>query len=355
VPAALTRLRTGAARLAGSVVTPLVPADFLDLLAPLGSPSRLRARVVEVRPETRDAVTLVLRPGRGWAGHVPGQYVRLGVDVAGVRLWRAYSIVSLPRPDRLVEVTVKAVEGGVVSGHLVRRARPGTVLQLDQATGDFVLPERPGPALFVTAGSGITPVMGMLRHGAGRLTDAVLVHCAPTADDVIYGAELRALARTGRLRLVEWHTATRGLLTPEALAAAVPDLAGRDTWACGPVGLLDTLEKQWAALGVPDRLHIEKFRPTVIVAGDGGTVTFSRTDRSAPADGGTPLLEAGEAAGVLMPYGCRMGVCFGCVLPLRQGAVRDLRTGELTTAVEGDGVKIQTCVSAAAGDCTLDV
>ena len=351
-----TRLRGTAARVAGLVATPLVPADYLDLLAPLRSTARLRARVLEVRPETRDAVTLVLRPGRGWTGHVPGQYVRIGVDVDGVRRWRAYSVTSPPHPAGRIAITVKAIEGGVVSNHLVRRARPGTVVQLDAATGDFVLPPvRPAKVLFVTAGSGITPVMGILRHAAADLADAVLVHCAPTAEDVVFGAELRALAHAGSVRLVEWHTATAGLLTPEALAAAVPDLAARETWACGPTGLLDTLEKHWADLGVPDRLHTERFRPTVIVAGDGGTVTFARTGRDVPAGGGTPLLDAGEDAGVLMPSGCRMGICFGCVVPLRKGAVRDLRTGDLTTAAPGDGVKVQTCISAAAGDCTLDL
>ena len=351
-----TRLRGTAVRVAGLVATPLVPTDYVDLLDPLRSRSRPRARVLAVHPETRDAVTLVLRPGRGWSGHVPGQYVRLGVDVDGVRLWRAYSVTSPPRPDGAIAVTVKAIPGGVVSNHLVRAARPGMVVQLDRATGDFVLPRpRPDRVLFVTAGSGITPVMGMLRHAAAELRDVVLVHCAPTAADVIFGAELRALARAGQLRLVEWHSDTAGLLTPRALAEAVPDLADRQTWACGPTGLLDALEEHWTARGVADRLHTERFRPTVVVAGEGGTVTFAGTGRSVAAAGGTPLLDAGEDAGVLMPSGCRMGICFGCVVPLREGAVRDLRTGDLTSAVPGDDAMVQTCVSAAAGDCVLDL
>ena len=82
--------------------------------------------------------------------------------------------------------------------------------------------------------------------------------------------------------------------------------------------------------------------------------TFTGNDTSVEADGSTPLLEVAEAAGVLMPSGCRMGVCFGCVLPLRQGIVRDLRSGDLTTAAPGDGVNIQTCISAAAGPCEID-
>jgi ferredoxin len=100
---------------------------------------------------------------------------------------------------------------------------------------------------------------------------------------------------------------------------------------------------------------VESFRPTVLATGEGGTVTFSRSGTVVQADGGVPLLQAGEAAGVLMPSGCRMGICFSCVLPLKEGAVRDLRDGTVTTAAPGDGVLVQTCVSAAAGPCQLDV
>jgi stearoyl-CoA 9-desaturase NADPH oxidoreductase len=360
-PSPLGRLRGGLLRLAEAAATPLVPADYVDLLDPLRSGAALRARIEAVHPETRDAVTLVLRPGRGWRGHVPGQYVRVGVDVDGVRHWRAYSVTCPPgRADGCVSVTVKAIPDGVVSNHLVRRARPGDVLQLDQAAGDFVLPApRPDKVLFVTGGSGITPVMGMLRSSLAaaddRLRDVVLVHSAPTAADVVFGGELRALARAGRVRLVEKHTDVDGMLSADELRRVVPDLAERDAWVCGPAGLLELCEQLWADLGSPERLRTERFRPVVVTPGDGGQVSFSRTGAVVDADGATPLLDAGEAAGVLMPSGCRMGICYGCVLPLREGAVRDLRDGSLTTAAPGDGVLVQTCINAAAGACDLDV
>jgi ferredoxin-NADP reductase len=352
MPTALARLRERVVQVAELVATPLVPADFVDLFDPLRS--SLRARIVAIRPETRDAVTVVLQPGRGWRGHTPGQYVRIGVDVDGVRQWRAYSVTSSTAST--FTVTVKAIPDGVVSNHLVRRARAGTVVQLDHAAGDFVLPTpRPAKVLFLTAGSGITPVMGMLRAALDELDDVVLVHSAPTASDVVFGGELRRLAAAGRLRLVEQHTDTAGMLGTADLAALVPDLVERETWACGPTGMLDGLEAHWAGLGLADRLHTERFRPSVVVAGEGGTVTFARTGTTVEADGATPLLTAGEAAGVLMPSGCRMGICFGCVVPLREGAVRDLRTGDVTTAAPGDGVLVQTCINAAAGRCELDL
>jgi stearoyl-CoA 9-desaturase NADPH oxidoreductase len=348
------RLRHRVLRVAELAATPLVPQDYLDLIAPLANPGTLRGRVVAVHPETRDSVTLVIRPGRGWRGHVPGQYVRLGVDVDGIRRWRAYSVTSA-LADALISVTVKAIPDGVVSNHLVRRAAPGLVVHLDQATGDFVLPApRPRKVLFVTAGSGITPVMGMLRNHT-ELTDVVHVHAAPSTNDAIFGGELRQLAREGRVTLHEQHDDVHGLLSADRLVELVPDLADRETWVCGPAGLLDVVEQLYADKGISDQLHTERFRPTVVVAGEGGSVTFDRQGAEVHAGGATPILDAGEEAGVLMPSGCRMGICFGCVVPLREGAVRDLRTGELTTAVEGDDVKIQTCISAAAGPCRIDL
>jgi ferredoxin-NADP reductase len=342
-------------KLAELITTPLLPSDYLDLVDPLRSGADLRGRIEAVLPETRDAATIVIRPGRSWKGHTPGQYVRIGIDVDGVRQWRAYSLTSdLGRTDGCIAVTVKAIPDGKVSNHLVHRTRPGTIVQLDQATGEFVLPaERPAKALFVTAGSGITPVMGMLRNHP-ELTDVVLVHSAPTRDDVVFGDELRALAADGRIRLIERHTDVDGMLDAAAIAELVPDLAERATWACGPVGMLEALEVHWAAAGLGDRLYSERFRPTVLVTGEGGTVSFTRNGTTLEADGATPILDAAEEAGVLMPSGCRMGICYGCVLPLREGAVRDLRNGEVTTASPGDGVLIQTCVSAAAGACDID-
>jgi stearoyl-CoA 9-desaturase NADPH oxidoreductase len=350
-------LRNRALRLVEFVTSPLLPSDYLDLVDPLRSGADLRGRIEAVLPETADSATVVIRPGRGWRGHTPGQYVRIGIDVDGVRQWRAYSITSvLDRADGCFTIAVKAIPDGKVSNHIVRRAQPGTIVQLDQATGDFVLPgTTPAKALFVTAGSGITPVMGMLRNrAADDACDVVLVHSAPTADDVIFGAELREMAAAGRIRLVEQHTDTAGLLTADDLAALVPDLAERRTWACGPVGMLEALEAHWETAGLTDRLHTERFRPRVLVTGEGGTVSFAKTGTTVQADGATPILDAAEEAGVLMPSGCRMGICYGCVLPLREGAVRDLRNGEITTAAPGDGVLVQTCISAAAGACDID-
>ena len=350
---------------ADAAVSPLTVDDLLDHFHPLRGgtgPEQVQGRIVEVRAETADAATVVIKPGRDWAGHLPGQYVRIGVDVDGVRLWRCYSLTHGPRRDGRISITVKAIPGGTVSNHLVRAAKAGQMVQLAQPEGEFVLDPAHRKLLLITGGSGITPVIGMLRNLFSKAQpedryDIVLVHSALTHDDVIFGAELRAHAEAGRIRLIERHTDTDGLLTTADLDAEVTDLAERVAYACGPAGLLDTLEAFYAERKLS--LFTERFRPAMAdITAEGGTVTFGRTGLDVDADGATPILDAAENAGVLMPSGCRMGICMGCVLPMTEGSVRDLRTGELTTAVPGEtdaaGVLIQTCINAAAGPCHLD-
>jgi stearoyl-CoA 9-desaturase NADPH oxidoreductase len=349
-------------RAATWLTTPLLPDDYLGLVNPLWS-RELRGRVEAVQPETAKAASLVIRPGRGWAGHRAGQYVRVGVDIDGVRHWRPFSLSSPPnRTDRCITITVTALPQGRVSGYLVRRLTRGAILRLTPAEGRFVLPdELPPRLLFVTAGSGITPVAAMLRSLAAgaQMPDVVLVHSARTAADMIFGAELRSLAATSpSLRLYERHTRAdagepSGRLTVAQLLAICPDWPERDVWACGPPQMLDDIERHWRAAGMADRLHVERFRPaTSSVSGLGGRVRFVTSGREAEADGGMPLLFVGEGAGVLMPSGCRMGICYSCVARLRSGLVRDLRSGQ----EHGDeGELIQTCVSAAAGNVEIEL
>lgn len=351
----------GVWKVANALATPVLPQDYLDMLAPLRAGAELRGKIVAKTHETADAATLVIRPGRSWRPHRPGQYIRIGIDIDGVRHWRTYSVTSRlaapGTPTATISITVKAIPDGLVSNHLVHRARPGTLVMLDQACGDFVLPETlPAKILFVTGGSGITPVMGTLRNlPADAPVDIVHLHSAPRPQDVIFARELAEFAARGRIRLSVRHTDTEGMLDFTELDALVPDWRERPAWVCGPTGLLDAAELHWAAHELSGRLHVERFRPTIIEPGEGGEITFLDSEITVDADGSTPILDAGEGAGILMRSGCRMGICFGCVVTMRQGAVRDLRTGEITTVEPGDELPIQTCINAVAGSCDLEI
>jgi len=345
----------------GRITTPLLPDDYLQLANPLWSARELRGRVVDVRRETVDSATLVIKPGWGFSfDYQPGQYIGIGLLVDGRWRWRSYSLTSSPvaskRGGRTITITVKAMPEGFLSTHLVGGVAPGTIVRLAAPQGNFVMPD-PAPAsvLFLTGGSGITPVMSMLRTLVRRnqTTNVVHLHSAPTESDVLFAAELADLQSTHEgygLRLRT--TRTQGRLDLSRLDDEVPDWRDRQTWACGPEGMLNAAERVWSAAGIADRLHLERFAVSKAAAhGQGGTVEFARSGKSVTVDAATSLMDAGEQVGVQMPFGCRMGICQSCVVSLVDGHVRDLRTG-----VEHEpGNRIQTCISAASGDCVLDV
>jgi ferredoxin-NADP reductase len=353
------------ARLADAFAWPLRTSHYLHLVDPLWSTHTLQARVAGLEDETRDARTLVLRPGRGWRGHRAGQFVRVGVSIAGRQHARTYSISSSPErfeDDGCIAITVKAVAGGRVSPHLARNVRRGDHLGLAPAQGDFVLPgARPVRPLFVTAGSGITPVMSMLRslEAGGDLPDIAHLHYAPDPAAVLFGSELAELAKHHaryRLQLVYTRAVASGRrLTSAQLEERCPDWREREAYACGPQTLLDAAESHWREAGLAGRLHVEHFRAALATSppgAAGGRVRFHGSRREVDADGGTNLLRVAEAAGLCPPNGCRMGICHTCTTTLRAGRVRDLRNNLL---IDEPGSKVQLCICAAAGDVELEL
>ena len=353
--------RRRALRALESFFTPLLPDDYLEIINPLWSTRELRGRIERVERETGDAVTLHIRPGHDWPGHQAGQYLRIGVVVDGIHHWRAYSLTSDPdRPDGWISITPKCVDAGVVSPWLVRHAKPGAVVRLGGVEGTFTLPDpAPRKLLFVSAGSGVTPIMAMLRHAdrAHQLHDAVHLHSARGSDDVIFGDRLREIARrNGGYTLHEHDTTQAERLGPRDLERVAPDWRDREIFASGPGDFLDDLQSFVEEHGDADRFHHERFQPKIggRAAEDakGGTITFLRSDKEVRCDGGTPILEAAEEAGMHLPYGCRMGICHTCTGKLASGRLRDLRTGEIHGT---DGESVRICVAAPEGDVAFEL
>src|SRR5919107_3962512 len=232
-------IRARALKAISAFTSPLLPDDYLELINPLWSTRELRGRIERIERETPDAATVLIKPGYRWEGHDPGQYLRIGLDIKGRRHWRAYSLTSDPeRPDGCISITVKNVDEGTVSPYLVRRGRPGSIVSLGGVEGEFALPdELTEKLLFISAGSGITPIMSMLRSLEHRdaLDDVVLLHSARTAEEVIFGDELRELASKHEgFTLHEQHTKEDGRLTPEDLDRLCPDWREREAYVSGP-------------------------------------------------------------------------------------------------------------------------
>ncbi|AFM15962.1 flavodoxin reductase family protein [Mycolicibacterium chubuense NBB4] len=344
--------------LAARATTPLLPDDYLSLLNPLWSARELRGEIVEVRAETDDSATVIIRPGWGFAtDYRPGQYVGIGLRVKGRWHWRSYSLTSVPeQAEGEISITVKATPEGFLSTHLVDGVEPGTIIRLAAPQGEFILPDPPpDKILFLTAGSGITPVMAMLRslRARGQQPDIVHVHSAPSEDSVIFAKELRELENEQRgYRLHLQLTQRDGKLDFDNLDEIASDWRERSAWVCGPTAMLDAAEKTWEDHDIADHLNMERFTIAATdKGGEGGTVVFMISDKSAEIDGATTILQAGEDAGIQMPFGCRMGICQTCVLPLEEGHVRDIRSGQ----EHGAGDRIQTCVSTASGNCTIKI
>jgi ferredoxin-NADP reductase len=361
---ALPRVPAGRRRalaLARSFTSPLLPDDYLELVNPLWSTRELRGRIERVERETPEAATVVIKPGWDWEGHRPGQYVRLGVAVDGVHHWRAYSLTSDPRrTDGYISITPKLVEGGKVSPFLLRRVRPGTIVRLGGVEGTFILPDPVPPRLlFISAGSGITPIMSMLRslQRESVAPDVVHLHSSRTREGVIFGSELRALARERPgYRLHEQISSEHGRLTPGRLDELCADWRERESFLCGPAGLLEAMRGRWEEAGVAARLHVEHFQPGAGIGdgerGLGGSIRFRASGVEAVSDGSEPILLAGERAGARLPFGCRMGICHTCAGRLCSGQVRDLRTGR----VHGQpGEVLRTCINAPEGAVEFDL
>jgi len=365
--------RDGIVRLAHGVNAPLVAAlrhpwvesivrlsaveDALAALHPLLSLTQVRARVVRVNDETASTKTFVLQPNALWLGAQAGQYVRVQMEIAGRRVERSYSLSSRPG-SRHLAITVKRQDQGLVSRHLHDKVKVGDVLTISQALGEFSMPvDLPGKILLLSAGSGITPVMAMLRDLQGRRYqgDVVFLHVCHMPDDLIFARQLAAIAgEFAELSLVVHYSTAEGRFSPEALALEVPDLAQRSTWMCGPIGFMDVVAAYWHAQGLAAPLFSERFvaAPLLPSTAHGTPVQVSLLNGSATftTQGTEPLLVQAERAGLSPKHGCRIGICRSCQCVKTSGTVENLQTGELSST---PNELIRLCVSMARSDVVL--
>lgn len=357
-----TRVGRAGSGLLRALTAPHGPERFVELVAPRFSLQEIRAEVTWVERPTEDSATLHLRANRNWLGFRAGQSVNLTVEIGGRRYTRCYSpACSEHGRDRELELTIRAHPHGLVSRHLNGHARTGMVLGLSRPAGDFVLPDpRPDRILLISGGSGITPVLAMLRtlideQHAGPIT---FVHYTPNGRAHPYRSLLEKLERHRPdigmhvIGTRDGRSRSAGHLTRRRLRALDPHHLKSEVYVCGPPGLIAATRAIWAQAGSPARVHSESFLPCAVPAGGGeGLVRFARSGIEASSRG-LSLLEQAEQAGLTPAYGCRMGICHTCTTRKLTGQVRDLRSGALSSA---DAEDVQLCVSVPAGDVELDL
>jgi ferredoxin-NADP reductase len=322
---------------------------YAELVEPTWTIGEARAKVVAVTRQTPRSVTLTLEPNKAFKGFRAGQHINLSVEIDGRRRTRCYSPASA-EGAQFIEITVGLHDGGLVSSYLFRHAFAGMIVGLDSVGGDFTLPEvRPRRILFVSGGSGITPVMSMLRtmRDEGSDREVGFIHYARNPQEACYRDELAAMPG---VRVLHGYTRSpesgdlAGYFDGEHLAAAMqnPDAV----FVCGPPALVEAVRAQYADA------HAESFVPPVFAVpteASGGQVSFADSGVDVT-DDGRSLLEQAEAAGLEPESGCRMGICHTCTRFKKSGAVKNLITGAVSTADEED---VQICITVPVGDVQL--
>ena len=332
--------------------------DTLAALHPLLSLDTVKARVVHISDETPTVRSFILEPNAHWQGARSGQFVRVQTEINGRVTERAYSLSSRGGADSLA-LTIKRKQDGLMSAHLHQHLRVGSVLTLSQAEGEFVLPASnnlPGKILLLSAGSGSSPVMSLLRdlHEQEYAGDVVFLHVCRDAGEYAFAEQLPLIAaEMPGLNVVTHFTAAQGRLDARALLATVPDLAERATWLCGPSAWMDQVHALWAEQGFTSTLTSERFGGAPVIPADAGTPVSVACERSGTrflTEGAQPLLVQAERAGLAPKHGCRIGICRSCQCTKKSGTVENLLTGEVSSTPNEE---IRLCISTARSDVTL--
>ncbi|MDF1628238.1 MAG: ferredoxin reductase [Alcanivoracaceae bacterium] len=349
-------------RLVAPLVDPAVYDFWAQKVHPTLSWDRCLARVVERHVEARDTVSLILKPNGLFAGFAPGQHLNVTVEVNGVRLTRSYSPSDAVNKDGRIRLTIKAIAQGKVSQHLVHNCQIGDVVELGRAYGDMTLPKEPHAWLFVTAGSGITPIMSLLNTLTQRpLQQPIsLIYWARTRADLCFSEALHEMSESDPLLKI--HTVlTRetnrvdkeldGHPRESLFRNLVPDLERRRIYTCGPHGFVQSVESLLADKAAA--FQSESFSPAAVVTTAGAPVSvfLSKSNISVQIASGVPLLEALEAEGLKPAYGCRMGICNTCSCQKQDGTTTDTRNGN--TFSEPGAVRL--CINSANSDLTLEL
>ena len=342
--------------------------------AAMPAASALVLRLASITQQTSDSKTLrfIIADGRKLDAR-PGQFLTFSFLFDGKKVTRSYSICSSPVRTGYVEITPKRVSQGCVSVFLNDRATVGLTVEAKGAFGQFYFDEtRHRNIVMLAAGSGITPMISMLRYIDDLCLDttATLLYSVRTASDIIFERELEQLK--SRLNSFQYHillskpdaawTGPRGRMSREFIEEAVTDFSAPDFFLCGPPAFMETCRSILQELTVkPERIKQESFGSpgpkqapdTAPAAASTATVEFARSGKTCALLEGQTVLEAAEEHGVTIPFSCRQGQCGTCKTKLLEGTIQMDAEEGLDPDSRAQGL-VLLCVGRAQGKVRLD-
>jgi glycine betaine catabolism B len=298
----------------------------------------------------------------------PGQFMTVSANVQGQSVERCYTISSPPTRPYLVSITVKRVPGGVMSNWLHDNMKPGSQLRAYGPSGTFTSTISAAPKLlYLSAGSGVTPLMSMTRASIdlGLDRDIAFVHSARTPADIVFRAELQRLAKLSpRLKLFfvcegigdesDWTGAT-GRLGLQQLSEWLPDFREREVFTCGPAGYMSAVRQLLQEGGYdPDHYHQESFNfaetvaPEPVKEESGAaqevfTVRLSRSSKTFTMSPSETVLAAAKKNGVPIPSSCSQGICGTCKTRVLEGTVDMKHNGGIREREVQKGLRLLCC------------
>jgi len=338
---------------------------------------KLPLRCIQVIDETHDVKTFrfVAEPPKLFR-YYPGQFMTLEVPIEGNIVRRSYTISATPSRPHVISITAKRVERGQVSNWLHDNLSAGDPLFADGPHGTFTcIPDEAGPYLFISAGSGITPVMSMSRWLYDTMPEADIqfLHFARSPEDLIFADELREMERhlpSFRCQFVCSQAAETsgwpgpvGRISPELLTKLVPDLKKRSVYLCGPVPFMDAARGMLEQIGFDmTRFHQEIFGgvprrdpgAAEAQASKAAKVMFSASNIEVDCKGSDYILDLALTEGLPVAYSCRAGQCGTCKVTLLEGKVEHDCANGLTPNDEKDG-HILACQARPIGHVVVDV
>ena len=338
---------------------------LIQVVLPGWTTDAVRSKVIQVRPETNDVYTLVIRPGKRWKGFKAGQHLQITAEQNGSLQTRFFSVSSAPayfKKTGLIEMSIRVQEGGRVTPWLRDTFAAGGICNLSPAEGDFTLPEGNQPVLMIAGGSGITPFRSMLSQMAasGDKRDAHLMFYVRDASNALFQEEFEKIAAEhDNIRVTFMNSAEKGVFSAEHIKEVCSDFAERKVMICGPTPMIQLVRQVVSGEGVSaDNIMFEYFgaAPIELDRADAkdAYVSFEKGGVAAMSSAENPvsLLELAEQNGLKPLAGCRVGVCHQCKCTKKSGVVLNTLTGQYSDTGRED---IQLCVSVPVNDVVLDV